>query len=45
LKREKDDVKEVEKGFECGVLLDGFNKIEEGDIIESYKLVEIRRTL
>ncbi|MDA3843150.1 MAG: translation initiation factor IF-2, partial [Candidatus Kapabacteria bacterium] len=45
LKREKDDVKEVEKGFECGVLLDGFNKIEEGDIHESYKLVEIRRTL
>ncbi|NCF70491.1 MAG: translation initiation factor IF-2 [Chlamydiales bacterium] len=38
LKREKDDVKEVQKGMECGILLDGFTDFEEGDIIQSYEL-------
>lgn len=38
LKREKDDVKEVAKGFECGILLSGTNDIEEGDIIQTYEL-------
>ncbi|SCA58591.1 Translation initiation factor IF-2 [Chlamydiales bacterium SCGC AB-751-O23] len=38
LKREKDDVKEVLKGMECGILLDGFNDFEEGDIIQSYSI-------
>jgi translation initiation factor IF-2 len=45
LKREKEDVKEVDTNFECGIMLDGFNDIEVGDIIEAYKLLEIKRTL
>ncbi|ROL62098.1 translation initiation factor IF-2 [Bacteroidetes/Chlorobi group bacterium ChocPot_Mid] len=45
LKREKDDVREVESGYECGIMLDGFGDIEQGDIIQSYKLLEIKRTL
>ena len=44
LKRFKDDVKEVGTGYECGVSLEGFNAIEEGDIIESYSLFEIDPT-
>jgi translation initiation factor IF-2 len=43
LKRFKDDVKEVAGGYECGVGLDGFNEIEEGDILEIYALEEIER--
>ena len=34
LKRFKDDVREVEEGFECGILLDGFNDVKEGDVLE-----------
>ncbi|HPP39579.1 MAG TPA: translation initiation factor IF-2, partial [Candidatus Kapabacteria bacterium] len=45
LKRNKDDVKEVDTSYECGIQLDGFNDIQEGDIIQGYKLVEIRRNL
>ncbi len=45
LKRIKDDVREVDAGYECGVALAGFNDIEEGDIIESYKLTEVKRKL
>ena len=45
LKRNKDDAKEVESGFECGVMLNGYSTLEEGDIIESYKLTEVKRTL
>ena len=44
LKRGKDDVKEVEQGFECGISLEGYNKIEVGDVIEGFRIVEIRRT-
>ncbi len=44
LKREKDDAREVREGFECGVKLAGFNDIKEGDILEAYKIEEIRRT-
>ena len=36
LKRFKDDVREVEKGYECGLSLDGFNDIKVGDIVEAY---------
>ncbi|RMG89247.1 MAG: translation initiation factor IF-2 [Chloroflexi bacterium] len=36
LKREKDDVREVRSGFECGVALDGFSEFEEGDVLEFY---------
>lgn len=43
LKRFKDDVKEVATGFECGLNIDNFNDIKEGDIIEGYEQVEIRR--
>lgn len=45
LKREKDDVKEVKAGFECGIQLEGYNDIKEGDIIEGYKKVEVKRKL
>jgi len=45
LKRFKDDAKEVEKGFECGVTLDGFSDLQEGDRLESFKIEELARTL
>ncbi len=45
LKRIKDDVREVDAGYECGVALAGFNDIEVGDIIESYKITEVKRKL
>jgi translation initiation factor IF-2 len=44
LKRFKDDVREVEEGFECGILLDGFNDVKEGDVLEVYETREIERT-
>ncbi|WP_033916966.1 translation initiation factor IF-2 [Campylobacter sputorum] len=40
LKRFKDDVKEVAKGYECGVGIDGYNDLRQGDYIESYKEIE-----
>lgn len=43
LKRFKDDVKEVRNGFECGLVFDGFNEIEEFDRVEAYKMVEVPR--
>ena len=45
LKRFKDDVKEVQSGYDCGLNIDGYNDIKVGDIIEAYTIVEIRRTL
>lgn len=44
LKREKDDVKEVREGMECGIRLDGFNDVKEGDLLEAYRVDEIKRT-
>ena len=44
LKREKDDVREVREGFECGMKLGGFNDVKEGDVLEAYKIEEVRRT-
>jgi translation initiation factor IF-2 len=44
LKRFKDDAREVAEGFECGILLDGFNDIKEGDILEAYETREVERT-
>jgi len=41
LKRYKDDVKEVQTGFECGILLENFNDIKEGDIIEAFQMKEV----
>ena len=43
LKRFKDDVKEVSKGFECGIQKEDFNDINVGYIIEVYIIVEIKR--
>jgi translation initiation factor IF-2 len=45
LKRYKDDVKEVRAGMECGLTVKDYNDLKEGDIIESYEIVEIKRTL
>ncbi len=45
LKRVKDDVREVNAGFECGIRLDKFNDWQEGDIIETFQMVSKRRTL
>lgn len=42
LRRFKDDVKEVKKGLECGIALEGFNGIEAGDIIEVYRSIEVQ---
>ena len=43
LKRFKDDVKEVAAGYECGLVFDGFNDLQEEDQIECYKMVEVPR--
>ncbi len=40
LKRFNDDVKEVKSGFECGIMLENFNDIKQGDVIETYKIIE-----
>ena len=45
LKRFKDDVKEVNSGYDCGLNIDGYNDIKVGDVIEAYQIVEIKRTL
>ncbi|MCX6137437.1 MAG: translation initiation factor IF-2 [Ignavibacteriales bacterium] len=45
LKRFKDDVREVEQSFECGISLENFNDLKPGDIIEAFKLVETKRKL
>jgi translation initiation factor IF-2 len=44
LKRFKDDVREVQEGFECGILLDGFNDLKEGDVLEIFETREVERT-
>lgn len=45
LKRFKDDVREVEEGYECGMTFKGFNEVTEGDVVEVYKIEKIARTL
>ncbi len=45
LRRFKDDVKEVESGYECGLSLENFNDVKVGDILESYRIVETKRKL
>jgi translation initiation factor IF-2 len=45
LRRFKDDVREVQNGFECGIGIENFNDIKVGDVIETYELVETTRTL
>jgi translation initiation factor IF-2 len=44
LKRFKDDIREVAEGFECGILLDGFNDVKEGDVLEIFEAREVERT-
>ncbi|HEY2146290.1 MAG TPA: translation initiation factor IF-2, partial [Pirellulales bacterium] len=44
LKREKDDVREVREGMECGIKLAGFNDVKEGDVLEAYRIEEVART-
>ncbi len=45
LKRGKDDAREVREGMECGIRLDGFNDVKEGDLLEAFRVDEIKRTL
>ena len=45
LRRFKDDVKEVAKGYDCGMQIKGFNDIANGDVIESFQEVEVKKTL
>src|SRR5262245_18765320 len=44
LKRFKDDVREVQEGFECGILLENFNDVKEGDVLEIYETRQVERT-
>ena len=43
VQREKDTVKEVKKGFECGVTLESYSDIRERDVLEAYEMVEVKR--
>ena len=45
LKRFKDDVREVANGYECGIAIDGYKQIAEGDIIEVHEVKEIQRSI
>ena len=45
LKRFKDDVREVREGFECGIGIEGYNDMREGDVIEAYEIEQVARTL
>ncbi len=45
LKRFKDDVKEVRENYECGLHLNGYNDIKDGDVLEAFTVVEVKRTL
>ena len=43
LKRFKDDAKEVDKGYECGLQIENYNDIQEGDTLEVYIMEEVKR--
>ena len=45
LKRFKEDVKEVKEGFDCGISLDGFNELREGDMLEVFEIKEVKQKL
>ena len=45
LKRFKDDVKEVQSGYDCGLNIEGYNDIKIGDVVEAYEIAKIKRTL
>jgi translation initiation factor IF-2 len=44
LRREKDDVREVREGLECGIKVANFNDLKEGDVLECYRVEEVART-
>jgi translation initiation factor IF-2 len=44
LRRHQDDVREVTQGFECGLTLEGYNDLKEGDVLEVYTVREVART-
>ena len=45
LKRFKDDVREVQNGYECGIAFENYNDIKQGDVIECYEVEEVKREL
>jgi translation initiation factor IF-2 len=45
LKRFKDDAREVKEGFDCGIALEGFNEMKEGDVIQGFEVEEVKQTL
>ena len=45
LKRFKDDVREVDSGYECGLNIKGYNDVKVGDVIEAYKIIETKKRL
>ena len=45
LRRVKDDVREVAQGFECGISLENFDDIKEGDVIEAYVIEQVERDI
>ena len=45
MRREKEEVRDVREGFECGLLLKNYNDIREDDIIEAFVINEVKRTL
>jgi len=45
LKRFKDDVKEVTKGYDCGIQINDFNDLEEGDLIKCYQEIAVKKKL
>jgi translation initiation factor IF-2 len=45
LRREKDDIKEAREGFECGIRIEGYDDVKVGDVIETFQIEKIARTL
>ncbi len=45
LKRFKEDAREVKEGFDCGIGLDGYNDVKEGDVVEFFEIEEVKQTL
>ena len=45
LRRFKDDVREVEEGQECGIVLDGYADVKEGDVLEMFRTKQVEQTL
>jgi translation initiation factor IF-2 len=45
LKRFKDDVREVKEGFDCGIALEGFDDVKEGDLVQAYEIETVKQTL